>query len=323
MTRKFVVGTLALLIGAVLFVFWLGTDITSGLQTQQTPVAEPPKLTVPFTDKESEAQERVEAASANLDFASKESAQTHEIRLCDKADGVNAALEQKILQAKDVDFVQQFKQSNALASQWAYSSVAELTPKRKSQTLAQLANDNPSNQVVYYDLMLSCLSSDAECAPSIFARGTEIHGQNGAFWLLSAIDHINHQREEMAISALRQAALSPVYDELWGEHFALFEEAVRATPVQSDIGQQMTVMGLMAASTNMPYNEIMALCKGAGLNRLDIKEVCIQVGQRLETGRTPHSPSLLVWPFRSECMNTSMMTCCCSGYRKKEVRLCV
>ena len=156
--------------------------------------------------------------------------------------------------------------------------------KDSIKRLRQLKTKFSDNTLLSYDLLSSCTVPESECDDSIFKNGVSLESQNGAVWLLSAINEINSNNIDAAISALLEASSTPYYEGYWGDHLALFQEVFNQSGVENSLPTQSDISSYIASVPLPNFGPLVNFCKNIDADRADVLDACLNIGLRLSNG---------------------------------------
>lgn len=218
---------------------------------------------------------------------------TETIRLCDKPSHLSddsllkASGHYELLSNPEL-FMKAFLQVDNLIE----SQLVGIQLSDDEQALSRTQQKYPNDPLIAYHTLLSCTLNNS-CSPEISEKLVATQPNNGAIWLLDAINALEQVNELEAMHALNQSINSAYFNEYWTDSIALYEEAISQIGIHNDFAAYTALIGLMAAKPLPNYHVIAKYCKkvtNADMEKLDL---CRRVGERLETSNSNAFTTLL------------------------------
>lgn len=175
-----------------------------------------------------------------------------------------------------------FEESGQMESQIAHAlTINTESALESNERLKTLAKKYPANKLLSFDLLLSCTLAGEHCERELIDDAVALDNQNGAVWFLLATLELKNNNSERAVEALLEAAISPVYQTYWTEHFAMFEQALSQIGAEQQIDVQSAAMSVMGAKMMPNYGPVIKFCKAADLDSAAVLDACLEIGQQL------------------------------------------
>ena len=179
-----------------------------------------------------------------------------EIRICEQEISNYIAKEDEL----DYESVSnKFKHHFAVESQLAYGLTEEL--KDRIVLFEQLNEAFPNHPLVEHALISACAISTDLCKPTTVAKLIGPGQQNGAIWLIAAINALNQNDKELALEYLKESTRAPIYDDYWGEYISNFDIALEQAGIDNILSRKVTVLGYGAALAIPAFASLTDFCK--------------------------------------------------------------
>ncbi len=152
-------------------------------------------------------------------------------------------------------------------------------------TLARLIEDTPSDRLTNYQLVNVCGSAidNVHCSDDKLKEAIERDSLNGALW--GVVASINYRKGKLqeVLSALDQAAGSPIFDVFRNQQISRFNTTLKSLGINKQYAFVLAI-GYDAAAIDHGISAIFRFCNQVDkVVRADIVRTCLNYGERLES----------------------------------------
>ncbi len=193
-----------------------------------------------------------------------------------------------------MDYLQNSRQSE---DKLAYSIIdLDVGEEARLERLKDFINTHPDNKLANWSLIVECGAKVDNCDISQENTAIATDPNNGALWLNIAILRAQNRDVEGTINALNHVVDAPLFNEYYGEHISLFEQALLSAGEENNTQTKVTAIGETSAIYSGSYTPIVNFCRKNSKNRADIAQLCVNTGMRMvEKGNTYLSNKLGFW----------------------------